>query len=674
MATAAVSTTTSPDSLRALPRRVAAIVVVSFCLGVSIVVFVGSLILELPLVGEQVFVMRYVVNAIVYGPVSALVIWRRADFVSVVLAIMAVGSAISAAGSQWAYVAVEHPELPGLWVSQHILDRLWLPGTLAAFAFLPLLLTNRAVTRPAFVMAVVGSVASILPVVVAVLRQRPGAEPNPLAHPDPAVQDALVLVFYWSLGVVVLLAILTGLILLHRLLTWPPGERRGLGWLVVGQWLLILFFSPSLLAWFPNLAYTLFGLAPLAAVIAQLFMPAAILVLALGQRMWGLDIAVNRAIVSTLLVVTLMLGYVSVALFADAVLPVPPTIAGVVGVAAFALAVDPVRRWIQRRVDSLVYGVAAEPAALMRSLGAQLGEGSAGAELQRLVEALRGTLRLESLSVVSARADGVSARAGIPGAGPETSVELRNANDSVGVVRATAPGNQALDRRTAEVLKDISGVLSVALQLADVNEESRQARDRIVEVRDEERRMVRRELHDGLAPALAATLGELGRVPALLPDPPSARESIDEIRSALATRTSDVRDLARTLLPTSLDSGDLDAALTELATRFSSRDITIAVRSADASELDFTRQAVVYHIVAEAVLLSRRTPRVTRIDIGVESRDGECVVTVTHDGDSRDSDTAVVIGSITDRADDLGGSITVDRREDGLELTVVVPS
>lgn len=674
MATPAVSTTTSPDSPRTLPRRVTAIVVVSFSVIVGVAVFVGSLILQLPLVGEQVFVMRYVVNAVVYGPVSALVIWRRADFVGIVLAVMAVGSAISAAGSQWAYLAVANPSLPGLWVAQHILDRLWLPGTLAAFAFLPLLLTRRAVTRPARVITVIGAIASILPVFVAVLRQRPGAATNPLAHPDPAIQDALVLVFYWSLGVVVLAATATGIILLHRLVTWPPGERRGLGWLAVGQWMLILFFSPSLLAWFPNLAYTLFGLAPLAAVIAQLFMPAAILVLALGQRLWGLDVAVNRAIVSTLLVVTLMLGYVSVALFVNAVLPVPPTIAGVVGVAAFALAVDPVRRWIQRRVDSLVYGVAAEPAALMRSLGAQLGEGSAGAELQGLVEALRGTLRLESLSVVSARVGGVKARAGIPGPGPETSLDLRNANEAVGVVRATAPGNQALDRRTAEVLKDISGVLSVALQLADVNEESRQARDRIVEVRDEERRMVRRELHDGLAPALASTLAELDRVPALLSEPATARATIDDIRVALAARTSDVRDLARTLLPTSLDSGDLDAALAELAARFSSRDIAISVRSADACDLDFTRQAAVYHIVAEAVLLSRRTPGVASIEISVDARDGECVVRVAHDGDARDSDTAVAIASITDRADDLGGAVTADRREGGLELTVVVPS
>lgn len=673
MATATVSTTASPDT-SALPRRVAAVVVVSFCWLAALAVVLASAFLQLPLAGEQVFTLQYSVSAVVYAPVAALLIWRRVDFVSVLLAVLAVGAAISALGSQWAYLAAADPGLPGLWFAQHILDRAWLPGTLAAFAFLPLLLTTRPVTRPAFGLAVIGSAASILPVLIAVIRQRPGAAPNPLALGGAAFQDALVVVFYSLLGVVVLCAVTTFAILVHRWLTWPPSDRRGLGWLALGQLLLVLFFSPSLLAWFPNLAQGLSWFAPLAPIIAQLFMPAAILVLALGQRVWGLDVAVNRTIVTTLLVLALTLGYVSLALLASAVLPVPPTIAGVVGVAAFAIAADPVRRWIQRRVDSLIYGEAAEPAQLMRSLGAQLADGSSGEELQRLVEALRVTLRLASLSIVSTRGDGVSAAAGIPSEGEPTTVELRNAHEVIGVVRATAPGRQSLDRRTTRVLEDIAGVLSIALQLADVNEESRQARDRIVEVRDEERRMVRRELHDGLAPALASTLADLQRVPALLDRPDAARKAIDDVRAALAARTSDVRDLARTLLPGSLDAGDLAAALGELATHFSSRDIAITVRSEDCG-LDFTRQAAVYHVVAEAVLLSRRTPGVRSIDITVVAdADGGCTVTISHDGDARGSDTAIVVSSIADRADDLGGRVTVDRRADGLDLEVVVPS
>lgn len=674
IATASVGTTPSPDLPAPRPRRITAIAVVSFCWGVSLVTLALTFVFQLPLVGEQLFVISYLLGAVVYAPIAALLVWRRIGVVAVVLSVLAVGSALSAFGSQWAFLVAQFPGLPGLAFAQHILDRAWLPGTLAAFSFLPLLLTHRRVTRGTLVLAIIGSVASVLPVLLALVRQRPGAGTNPLAILTPGFQDTIVVLFYTSLAVVVAVAIATGLALIYRWFTWDTDERRGLGWLIVGQWLLIAFFSPSLLAWFPNLAFFLSDYAPLALPFAQLFMPAALLVLALGQRLWGLDVAVNRTIVWMLLVVALMLAYISVAMFANSVLPVPPTIAGVVGVAAVVLAVEPIRRWIQRRVDSLVYGEAAEPAQLMRSLGAQLGEGAAGAELQRLVDALLVTLRLGFLSVRSTRVGGVSAAAGIPGIGALTEVELRNAHESIGVVTATARGRQRLDRRTAQVLEDIAGVLSVALQLADVNEEARQARDRIVDVRDEERRMVRRELHDGLAPALASTVAELEAIPALIDEPDRARRAIDDVRTEIAARTNDVRDLARTLLPGSLDAGDLEAALSELGERFSSNAIRIDVFARETCELDSTRQAAVYHVAAEAVLLARRSPRVSRIGIDVEVNDRDAVITVTHDGDARGTDTDVVIASISDRAEDLGGVVRTQRDPDGLLLVVEVPA
>ena len=186
--------------------------------------------------------------------------------------------------------------------------------------------------------------------------------------------------------------------------------------------------------------------------------------------------------------------------------------------------------------------------------------------------------------------------------------------------------------------------------------------------------MVRRELHDGLAPALEATVAELDAIPELIGDPVRARGAIDDVRTGIAARTNDVRDLARTLLPGSLDAGDLEAALAELGERFSSSDIRIEVNAKETCDLDSTRQAAVYHVAAEAVLLARRTPSVTRIGIDVEVVERDAVVTVTHDGDARGSDTDVVIASIADRAEDLGGVVRTERDLDGLLLVVEVPA
>src|SRR5690606_39172177 len=112
-----------------------------------------------------------------------------------------------------------------------------------------------------------------------------------------------------------------------------------------------------------------------------------------------------------------------------------------------------------------------------------------------------------------------------------------------------------------------------------------------------------RELHDGLAPALASTVADLEGVPALIDEPARARRAIDDVRTEIAARTNDVRDLARTLLPGSLDAGDLEAALSELGERFTSNDIRVEVHAKETCDLDSTRQAAVYHVAAEAVLL-----------------------------------------------------------------------
>lgn len=655
-------------------RRVAAIIVVSVSWALSLVAIVMTVAFELPILGEQNFTISYLLSAIVYGPVSALLLWYRADVVAVVLSVMAVGSAISTVGAQYAILSVSNPALPWTGFTQHVLDRLWLPGTLASFCFLPLLLTRRPVGRFVTALCVLGATASTVPLLATVTRQRPGAAPNPFAIHDPVVEATLVNLFYGSLAVVVALSIVTGVILIWRFIFGRRDERAGLGWLIIGHWLLVLFFNPSLMGWFPNPGNFLLAYAPFALPIAQLFMPAAILVLALGQRMWGLDVALNRALVWILLIAALLVAYASVALVLSNALPVPPTIAGVIGVGALALAIDPLRRWIQRRVDSLVYGDAAEPAQLMRALGSRLPGSAGGTDLQALVDALLMTLRLGYLSVRSTQRDATSVQAGTLGTGPLVHVVLRNANEAIGDVTAGASGSQKLDRRTTRVLEDIAGVLAVALQLSDANLEARQARESMLRVRDEERRMVRRELHDGLAPSIAATVADLDTIPAVLNQPRIARERIAVVRDELAQRTNDVRDLARTLLPGSLDSGDLRAALSELVARFETSDLAITLDFSGPGDLDSTRQAAIYHITAEAVLLSRRSAGARRVTIAVEAKTHDALIRVTHDGDASGADTEVVLASIRDRADDLGGDVVAEADETGLRLEIEVPS
>jgi signal transduction histidine kinase len=657
---------------RSLPRSAAAIAVVSVSWLLVLSAFVIAGVHGLPLLGGVNFSSLYIMNAVVWGAVSALLIARRSHPVGIILAATAIGSGISAVVAQ--LIRMPAPTFIDIGVLDHVLERAYLPGTLATLGVVPLLLTARPLGRMLRVIVVGGLVVSVIPLVVTVFRQRPGRAPNPTAVDLPSVQTALSVTFTAALTIMVALAVLSAIVLTWRWRWGPADDRRGVGWLVLGQWLLVLFFTPTFLPWLPDASRFLSDNVPLVPALALLFMPAAVIVSSLGRRLWGIDVAVNRMAVNVLLLVSLLLVYASIATVLTVLLPVPPTIAGAAGVAVLALGIAPLQRWIQKRVDALVYDDAAQPGQLLRRLGAGTATPGGGGDddLRALICSLRDTLRLGQLDVRSVEPDGPSLGAG-ESEGPATVLPLRNDRAIVGWVTARSEGHQRVDRRTRQVLERISGVLVVALQLAMVNREIAEARDRALEVGEEERRMVRRELHDGLAPALASTASVLSGVPALLDDDPvAARRALADVRAALGERTIEVRDLARTLLPGALDAGDLGAALDELASRFSSQALTITARSSGLDALDPSRQAAVHHLVAEAVLLVRRAPNATEAALSVHVVDEVAELGVSADAAfAVGAGAAATLASIAERADDLGGALEV--LDGGRGIRVAVP-
>jgi len=601
----------------------------------------------LPVVASGEFVSLYLLNAVVWGGVSGLLVARRPNPVGVILAVTAIGSALSALGTQLG--RSPHPGWFDTGLAAHVIDRLWMPGTLATLSVLPLLLTARPLGRPARVLAVTGLVVALVPLALAVVRQKPGMAINPLAV---VPQELVVAAFVVALSVSVALAIVTDLVLVWRWRRGPIGDRRGTGWLVLGQTMLILFFGPTFLPWMPVTAESIFRFTPLAPVVAFVFMVAAVVVVALGARLWGIETTVNRVVVDVLLLAVVVLVYVSVAIPLAGAFPVPPMIAGVAGVVLFALVLEPLRRFLQRRVDALVYGDAADPTQLLARLGAARHDGDL---LDALVAELRDALRLDGLEVHAVER-------GLPAGPPGRRalvLPLRGAGGvEVGWVRAIPAGRQRVDVRTRRVLEGIAGVLAVALQLDAVNRELGEARDRAVAVGAEERRMLRRELQGGLVPALGRSAALLEHVAERLP---AARAELAGIRSDLTGRTAEVRDLARTLVPGALDAGDLETALRELAARFSGDGLEIEVHSAGTDALEVVQQNAVHHVAAEAVLLLRRSPAVRRARLDVTVHAESAIVELGADAPfSLASAAAVILRSIADRADELGGRVDVD--------------
>ena len=343
----------------------------------------------------------------------------------------------------------------------------------------------------------------------------------------------------------------------------PVAERNGLGWLALGTAMLALSFVPLALPW--GLVTLPVWLTPVLHLASQAVYPAAVLVAVLRGRMWGLQLAVSRTVLAGLMTVTLTTTYVVVTWLVTRVVP-GSGLAQLVGAAAVAVAVQPARLWLERRVHRLVHGTAATPDHVVRRLGSHLSvEGSGDALLGGLAEDVGSAMRLESVSLVTPGHDDVVW--GMPSGAP-VAVPLRHRGEEVGTMLVTLPGGESLGATGLRTLGDLANVVATAVAVTRAAREVEEARQRLANARLAERRVIRREIHDGLGPSLAGLrLGLRGARNLLDTDPAAAAELLATLQDELDQRVADVRTLSHHLLPPVLDELGLGAALQELAAR-----------------------------------------------------------------------------------------------------------
>ena len=241
-------------------------------------------------------------------------------------------------------------------------------------------------------------------------------------------------------------------------------------------------------------------------------------------------------------------------------------VAPAIGAVFVALGVQPARAWLEARVHRLVYGAAASPDHVVSTLGSHLRLAETADDLLRGLAADVGSaMRLESVSVHVPGRDAVVW--GMPHGHP-VEVPLGHRGEHVGDLVVTLPGGESLGARGDQTLTDLATVVATAVAVTRAAEEVEKTRDRLARARLEERRVIRREIHDGLGPSLAGLrLGLQGARNLLATDPVAAAELLSTLQAELDQRVSDVRSLSHSLLPPVLDELGLSAALAELAAK-----------------------------------------------------------------------------------------------------------
>lgn len=483
--------------------------------------------------------------------------------------------------------------------------------------------------------------------------------------PLPASAHALLLVVAGA-GVVLLLANLGVLAaLLARWRAAPPLLRRQLVCLLpagalLGVGLLLAAATEVPEPWLP-------------AVVA---LPLGLTVAVLRYRFADLDLYVHRGSV------WIVLTALAVAVYAAAVTVVSGTISlggtagrdspwvSLVAAGAVAALLRPAERWAQRAVSRLLYGRRDEPYAVVTELGRHLvAVRDPLAVLPRIAATVVDGLRVPYAAIRLTAADGTTSTVAEEGrwSGPPERFALVAHGEPVGELLVTPRrAGGGFTGAETRLLHDLAGQAAPAVEACRSAVALARARDRLVLAREEERRRLRRDLHDGVASALVGTwmMAEVVRrsVPADGPAPPL----LAALAADLETCSAEVRSLIDGLRPAALDHG-LAPALAALVDRFGEGDgapETSLRVDGDLAELPAAVEVVAYRVVAEALtnVVKHARARASRVELRRDERHLELVVADDGVGLGAAGPAAgggVGLTSIRERVEELGGRCTI---------------
>jgi signal transduction histidine kinase len=482
----------------------------------------------------------------------------------------------------------------------------------------------------------------------------PGTD-NPVGLPADLrlIADGVVVVAF-ALGAVCLVAGL--LFVAARWRHGSPLVRQQVGWFALG--LLVTVAGAAVLA------SGVLGAPVFSVAVAAL--PLAVGVAVLQHRLYEVDVLVNRALLYGLLtsavvaVYVLVVGGVGTVLDARGAGWLP-----LLATAVVAVGFQPLREALQQGVNRLTYGAWHEPQALVRGLHNRLEQAaSPDRALADVLAAVREDLRLEFLSVRTPDGD-VLAEAGRP-TDAVREVPLVHAGAPIGVL---AVGGGSGRRRDEHVLADLAGALSPAVQATRLRADLLRSRERLVLAREEERRRLRRDLHDGLGPALAGLTLKLDTARNRLGDDPLLREMRGDVQATIV----DVRRLVDGLRPVSLDELGLVGSLQRLVDRAPPDGPEVRLVAADADSPAAAVEVAAYRIVQEALTNVLRHAGARECEVSVQGGDGNLVVSVADDGAApfRAGDGSG-LETMRERAEELGGSLELLARPGGGTLVRAV--
>ncbi|AJY74852.1 sensor histidine kinase [Paenibacillus beijingensis] len=437
-------------------------------------------------------------------------------------------------------------------------------------------------------------------------------------------------------------------------------------------------------------------LLDLGVMLCTLPIPVTLGISVMRKRLWDIDPIVNRTLVyfllSTLIIAlyTLIVWYLSVLFHSEHYRFYSLFAAGVVAV-VFA----PLKEKLQRMVNQMLYGKKEDPYTALLQLGIRLKETLNPVEsLDIVVQTVIDSLRIpyagigliqngETVLVAGERKENDQG---------EFSIELSSGGTALGwlYMGARSPGESfteadrklidAIARQAGIVVRSVKQAMDIQLLLENL----RESKEALIFAREEERREMRRNLHDDIAPRLAAMrLTASVASDWIRKDPEKAMEILTKFKADISETVDEIRGIVYDLRPHALDELGLVGAVRQRVEQL--RDMQAVNGITDVDLLDIRLDAPdqlpnlpaavevgAYRIASEALVNVVKHADASSCVIRIALDECDLVIETTDNGiglsgfyANRAGKQGIGLTSIRERALELGGSCVIESFENG---------
>ena len=420
----------------------------------------------------------------------------------------------------------------------------------------------------------------------------------------------------------------------------------------------------------------------------MLALPATIFAAILRYRLWDIDLIIRKTLLYGLLTALLAAIYYFIVVLLQSIFTTSTgqnsPFAILVSTLAIAALFQPLRERLQRGVNRLFFGDRDDPYLVLSKLGQQLQHTTAPDQtLTAITATLCQALKLPYAGIIVETAE--RSRFTVASSGSLTTGlkewPLRFQGVPVGwlSVAPRTPGESFTDQEE-KLLQDVASHSGAAAHAAQLTGVLQSAREKLVLAREEERRRIRRDLHDGLGPTLAShTFALDSAIDLIESDPRAAADLLRGLKAQNQTLVADIRRLVYELRPPALDELGLAEAIEVFVQQLNNHSPTLVSFNPQPGSLESLPAAVevaAYRLVQEGVNNALRHAQAKSCLVESFRADGRLTLTIRDDGRGIPSERRGGVGmlSMRERVEELGGELTITSAAPaGTLLTAVLP-